>query len=206
MEPEVELATYEVPALETESAVGLAPDVDHNLQGAEPLKTLEPPEAQFLQVYLDDLPLLLPVANLVEIMKLSQGQVVPMFQMVPWVVGVYNWRGDILWIADLGHFLGMAPWYDQAEPSAKHTVVVIQPPPTAAPVPGEKTPVLGLVVSAVEEMVAYPVEAVQPVPDSAEIPLGIAPFLAGCCVAESGYPQLIVEGGTILTAMAQDSG
>lgn len=174
------------------------------------------PEATFLQITLDgDLPLLLPGANLVEIMKLSLGQVVPMFQMAPWVVGIYNWRGDLLWVADGGHFLGLPPWYRQVEAATRHTVVAIKPPyvaPEGANQLADEPPLtLGLVVSAVDAMVTYPTAALQPVPDLGALPEAIAarltpdllPFLQGCCIDSSGQPQLILNGTALLTAMAQ---
>jgi positive phototaxis protein PixI len=178
------------------------------------------PEATFLQITLDsDLPLLLPGANLVEIMKLPLGQVVPMFQMAPWVVGIYNWRGDLLWVADGGHFVGLPPWYRQVEAATRHMVVAIKPPyvapegsPEGANQPADEPPLtLGLVVSAVEAMVTYPTTALQPLPDLGALPEAIAarltpgllPLLQGCCLDSSGQPQLILNGTALLTAMAQ---
>ena len=161
-----------------------------------------PPEEQFLQISLPgELPLLLPGANLVEIMKLAIGQVVPMFEMAPWVMGIYNWRGDMLWIADLGHFLGLTPWYNQAAAATRHTVVVIRPPFAATPLTDEPPPTLGLVVSAVEAMVTYPA-ARQPVPDPLALPLGLRPFVADCCPDAAGQPQPILEATALLAAMA----
>ena len=166
------------------------------------------PEEQFLQITVNgDLPLLLPGGNLVEIMKLAVGQVVPMFQMAPWVMGIYNWRGDMLWVADLGHFLGFAPWYNQAEVATRHTVVVIKPPYAATQPADEQTPILGLVVSAVEAMVTYPTTALQPLSAASNQTLpvepGLRPFLRGCCVDSADRPQLILDATAILAAMAQ---
>ncbi|MBD1875403.1 chemotaxis protein CheW [Nodosilinea sp. FACHB-131] len=174
----------------------------------EDTSTGSPPEEQFLKVIVNGgLPLLLPGANLVEIMKLSIGQVVPMFQMAPWVMGLYNWRGEMLWVADLGHFLGFAPWYNQAEAATRHTVVVIKPPYTADQPADEPPPTLGLVVNAVEAMVAYPTPALQPLSaasgQSISVEPGLLPFLRGCCVDSADRPQLILDGTAVLNAMAQ---
>ncbi|MFQ4139215.1 chemotaxis protein CheW [Nodosilinea sp. PGN35] len=168
-----------------------------------------PPEEQFLQITVNgDLPLLLPGANLVEIMKLSIGQVVPVFQMAPWVMGLYNWRGEMLWIADLGHFLGFAPWYNQAEAATRHTVVVIQPPYSATQPADEPPPTLGLVVNAVEAMVAYPISALQPLSAAISAPSislepGLLPFLRGCYGDRTDRLQLVLDGTAVLNAMAQ---
>lgn len=179
------------------------------LKNALPEGSTDTAEAQFLQVTVNgDLPLLLPGGNLVEIMKLSIGQVIPMFDMAPWVMGIYNWRGDMLWIADLGHFLGFAPWYHQAEATTRHTVVVIKPPYDSERPVHEQPPTLGLVVSAVEAMVTYPAAALQPLPDSrpgaiAPVEPGLLPFLQGCYPDSHSQPQLVLDGTAVLAAMAQ---
>ncbi len=182
--------------------------LEDNVSPASPPE--EQPEEQFLQVTLnDDLPLLLPGGNLVEIMKLAIGQVMPMFQMAPWVIGIYNWRGDMLWVADLSHFLGFAPWYNQAEAATRHTVVVIKPPFAVTQTADEQYPTLGLVVSQVDAMVAYPAAAIQPLAaalsGSTAMPIeaNLLPFLRGCCFDGGGLPQLILDGTAVLAAMAQ---
>ncbi|HEY9880047.1 MAG TPA: chemotaxis protein CheW [Leptolyngbyaceae cyanobacterium] len=162
-------------------------------------------EQQFLQIYLDqDLPFLLPVESLVEIMKVPIGQVIPMFQMAPWVMGVYNWRGEVLWMADLNHFLGLAPWYEQSEPTTKHTAVVIKSPPSMVQA-GDKPAMLGLIVSRVEGMASYPLEAIQPSVENLDISPNFLPFLQGCYLADAEPPRLILDGSAILVAMARAS-
>ncbi|MBE9159448.1 chemotaxis protein CheW [Nodosilinea sp. LEGE 06152] len=179
------------------------------LENALPEAIADTAEAQFLQVTVNgDLPLLLPGDNLVEIMKLSIGQVIPMFDMAPWVVGIYNWRGDMLWIADLGHFLGFAPWYHQAEATTRHTVVVVKPPYDSDRPAQEQPPTLGLVVSAVEAMVTYPTAAMQPLLDGLEgaiaaVEPGLQPFLQGCYPGSHSQPQLVLDATAVLAAMAQ---
>jgi positive phototaxis protein PixI len=175
-------------------------DVDPPNSPPSAVPSAAPSEEQFLQVIVNgDLPLLLPGANLVEIMKLAIGQVVPMFEMAPWVMGLYNWRGEMLWVVDLGHFLGFAPWYAQAEAATRHTVVVIKPPYAAHQPAAEQAPTLGLVVSAVDAMVAYPATTLQPLTAGVAFEPGLLPFLRGCC--PDG--QLILDGTAVLDAMAQ---
>ncbi|HEY9877183.1 MAG TPA: chemotaxis protein CheW [Leptolyngbyaceae cyanobacterium] len=162
-------------------------------------------EQQFLQIYLDqELPFLLPVESLVEIMKVPIGQVVPMFQMAPWVMGVYNWRGEVLWMADLNHFLGLAPWYEQAEPTTKHTAVVIKSPRSTVQ-PGDKPALLGLIVSRAEGMISYPVEAIQPSAEKLEISSNFLPFLQGYYLEDANAPRLVLDGAAILLAMSRAS-
>jgi positive phototaxis protein PixI len=160
------------------------------------------PEDQFLQITLNgNLPLLLPGGNLVEIMKLAIGQVVPMFEMAPWVVGIYNWRGDMLWVADLGQFLGFDPWYRQTDTATRHTVVVIKPPYSADRPTADQPSTLGLVVSGVEAMVTYPRGALEPVPETGEP--GLRPFLQGACPDGEGRSQLVLAATAVLETMTQ---
>ncbi|GBF83604.1 chemotaxis signal transduction protein [Aphanothece sacrum FPU3] len=63
---------------------------------------------QFLRFDLvPDTTLMLPVAQLTEVLTVPLGQIVPIPHMPPWVMGIYNWRGEILWMVDLGHLLGL---------------------------------------------------------------------------------------------------
>ncbi|MBD0334349.1 MAG: chemotaxis protein CheW [Cyanobacteria bacterium Co-bin13] len=162
-----------------------------------------PQEEQFLQVYLDgDLSILLPVKTLVEIIKLPIDQVVPMFQMAPWVMGVYNCRGEVLWMIDLNHFLGLSPWYEQDNPTTKHTSVVIKAPPSEESWTRDNRPTLGLIVNRVEGMVSCPVEAVQPLPEGSAGP-GLVPFVSGVWQTGTGVAHLILDSTAILRAAAR---
>lgn len=116
------------------------------------------PDLQFLQVYLAaERSLLLPVQQLVEILTIAQSQVVPLFQMPPWVMGVHNWRGEVLWVVDLNHLLGLTPWYQQSSHGSKHTLVVMREETFAQeagiPADSHEKVVLGLVLNRVEGMV-----------------------------------------------------
>jgi positive phototaxis protein PixI len=162
------------------------------------------PEEQFLRIYLGDVPLLLPMTSLVEIMKLPIGQVVPMFQMPPWVIGIYNCRGDMLWVADLGHFLGQPPWYERDNLATQHSVVVVQTS-LATPVMAESPAPLGLVVTAVDDMVAYPLDTLQPVDDPEAIAPALAPFIRHLCRPGPGAALPVLDAIALLAAMAHSN-
>ncbi|HEY9652883.1 MAG TPA: chemotaxis protein CheW, partial [Coleofasciculaceae cyanobacterium] len=75
------------------------------------LSTSSSASEQFLRFHLlPNTTALLPIEQLTEVLTISRDQVVPIFHMPPWVMGVYNWRGEILWILDLGHLIGLTPW------------------------------------------------------------------------------------------------
>lgn len=50
---------------------------------------------------------------LAEILNLNLSQVVPISGTNPAMMGVCNWRGEVLWLADLGCLLGFQPLYVQ---------------------------------------------------------------------------------------------
>ena len=169
----------------------------------------------FLRFYLlSDLSVLLSVHQLAEILTLSLGQIVPMFEMPPWVMGVHNWRGEVLWIIDLNHFLGLTPWYQQPDYNSKHTVVVLKSQAQTNSADAPKEAVLGLVVNRVEDMVSCDPESIQPLGDPlladrlAAMP-EIQPFLRGYWQNFAGKSaeesiaelNLVLEGAAIMSAM-----
>ncbi|NJL45927.1 MAG: chemotaxis protein CheW [Leptolyngbyaceae cyanobacterium SM2_3_12] len=176
----------------------------HGLTPGDP-SVVEPVVAdQYLHIALgQDPPLLLPVPHLVEILKIPIIQVVPMFQMADWVLGVYNWRGEMLWIADLGHFLGLLPWYQQPDTPLNHTVVIIQPPLDRPLGVGEKQPQLGLVVSAVKGMAAYPAETMVPELPDIPLPPAMVPLLQGHYADQPDGLRMVLDGVALLEAMAR---
>ena len=203
------------------NAIGSTPLSDHAEEGSPEEGSLEEGNEatasgeSFLRFYLlSDLSILLSVYQLAEILTLSLGQIVPMFEMPPWVMGVYNWRGEVLWIIDLNHFLGLTPWYQQPDYNSKHTVVVLKSYLQTNSSTATKEAVLGLVVNRVEDMVFCDPESIQPPSDPllfdrvAAMP-EIQPFLrgywqnfAGKSAEESiGELNLVLEGAAIMRAM-----
>jgi len=79
-------------------------------------------EEQFLRFHLEpETKIMLPIEQVTEVLKIDVGNIVPIPQMPSWVMGVYNWRGEILWIVDLGHLIGLNSWYQQENNTKDHT-------------------------------------------------------------------------------------
>jgi positive phototaxis protein PixI len=69
---------------------------------------------QFLSFYLEaDQQALLPTQQLFEIVKVSLGEITAIAGLAPSVMGIYNWRGDVIWVVDLASLLGYKPLYAQ---------------------------------------------------------------------------------------------
>lgn len=157
---------------------------------------------QLLQFYLaNNQSVLLPVPQLVEILTIPQMQVIPMFEMPAWVMGVYNWRGEVLWIVDLNHLVGLTPWYQQPGYSSKHTVIVLQQTFERSPLPNEPKTVLGLVVNRVDDLVTCPSRFIQPLLQPGEPNSTLQPFLKGFWQQSTDILHPILDGAAVFRAM-----
>ncbi len=71
--------------------------------------SIDRPDRQFLRFQLPpNLMALIEIELVTELVNIVVDRVVPMPHLPPAVMGVYNWRGEILWIVDLAMFLGTA--------------------------------------------------------------------------------------------------
>ena len=105
---------------------------------------------QFLRLYLDsETGALLPITQLTEVLNVSCSQVMPIPHMHSWMMGVYNWRGEILWLVDLAHLVGITPLYQQALTSSNYTVIVLEAPVEEEDATGNARKTLGLVINQV---------------------------------------------------------
>ncbi len=83
---------------------------------------------QFLRFQLDPhTKAMLPIDHITEVLKIPFGQIVPIPQMPAWVMGVYNWRGEILWMVDLAHLIGLNSWYQHQGNLLHQTAIVLSP-------------------------------------------------------------------------------
>lgn len=158
---------------------------------------------KFLRFFLDtDRPVLLPADQLVEILTIPMGQIVPMFQMPAWVMGVYNWRGEVLWMLDLNHFLGLTPWYQQRGYVSKHTVIVLRVQSNHGWSGDEDTVEIGLLVNRVEDMVVFDPAQIQSPSQRPDAVPGIEPFLQGYWQPSEDDLNLILNGSVLVNALS----
>ncbi len=162
---------------------------------------------QFLRFHLvPDTTAMLPVQQMTEVLTMGVSEIVPIPQMPGWVMGVYNWRGEILWMVDLGHLVGLTPLYQHATSRSTYTTIVIN---AAQPLPGrqragsQNTGVkkLGLVVNRLEDMEWCNPDSIQSTPQSVSSEL--APFLRGYWLKSNGEILLVLDGNSIIAGMPQ---
>ena len=155
---------------------------------------------QFLKFHLEsDTKVMLPLQSVTEVLKVPLGQIVPIPQMPPWTMGIYNWRGEILWTIDLGHLIGLHTWYQQQKYNTNYSVVVISSESKGRK-KGNSGVNLGLIITQVEDIEWWNPDLIQSPPASA-VTLELAPFLQGYLMSPEGQMILVLNSNAILAAM-----
>lgn len=110
---------------------------------------------QFLSFYLTpENKAILPTANLVEVFSIDPGLIVPIPDMAPGVMGVSNWRGQVLWLVDLAYLLGLGAMFDRDLHYPKHNVLIVR----------TQGKILGLAVNQVGNLMRCDPSQFQPLP------------------------------------------
>jgi positive phototaxis protein PixI len=140
-------------------------------------------QLQFLTFRLtEDTQAMISVQVLAEILTPSLLQVVPIPGMPAWVLGAYNWRGEILWVVDLAQFLGLGRGQILSQTSSTCTVLITH-------IQHHR---LGLVVSQVSDMLWCNPDDVESAPGSAVTP-DLAPVLQGYTLGSAGEILLALD-------------
>jgi positive phototaxis protein PixI len=149
---------------------------------------------QFLSFVISpDSTMILPTSDLTEVLTLSASQIVPIPECDRSVMGVCNWRGEVLWLVDLASMLGGKPLFQHRPVPSQYSVIIVH-----QQVGQQKALSLGLVVTEVAQMVWCDRETIQPVPASPAI-AATAPFLQGYWLSPQGETFWILNNQEILT-------
>lgn len=166
-------------------------------------KIQESQKQQFLRfVLLPDTNLMISLPEIAAVLKIPFGQIIPIPEMPSWVIGVYNWRGEIVWMIDLGQLLGFTPWYQQSVVASNHKAVVIHPS-TQDRKSRTSGDLVGLIVSDVNDIELCNVNELHSPPASAVTP-DLAPFLRGYWVKENGDIIVTIDGDAVFAAMPKE--
>jgi positive phototaxis protein PixI len=173
----------------------------HSLTVQDLAQVSFPDKEQFLRLYLvPGTAALLPIQQVTEVLTLAPGQIVPIPHMPAWVMGVYNWRGEILWMVDLGHLCGLTPWYQQSISASVHKAVAMNIREDHGRSSRTKGQMLGLVVDRVEDIEWCNVDEIQSLPLSTVNP-EFARFLHGFWWKSNDDMLAVLNGEAILRAM-----
>jgi positive phototaxis protein PixI len=166
-------------------------------------KIQESQKQQFLRfVLLPDTNLMISLSEIAAVLKIPFGQIVPIPEMPSWVIGVYNWRGEIVWMIDLGQLLGFTPWYQQSVVASNHKAVVIHP--SSQDLKNRTSgDLVGLIVSDVNDIELCNTNELHSPPASAVTP-DLAPFLRGYWIKENGDIIVTIDGDAVFAAMPKE--
>ena len=133
----------------------------------------EPPAIEPVEKFLRfrvsrDQTLLVAVQDITGVKTISVSEVLPVPQMHPCVLGIYNWRGEALWLVDLSQQMGLGSLPEQVQRLASLVTIVAQHGTTS----------LGLVVPEVNEIEQHNPEDLL-LPSSDLFPQNLLPFIQG---------------------------
>jgi positive phototaxis protein PixI len=158
---------------------------------------------QFLRCHIrPDTNILLPITQLAEILNIPVEQITPIPALPPWVMGVYNWRGEILWVVDLGNLLGLPACHQEGIYTASYSTVIIHSLDHQGGTSRLGGQTLGLAVSQVQDIEWLNPDALQSPPPAA-ITVALAPFLRGYWFKPTEEIFLCLDGQSLFAAMPQ---
>jgi positive phototaxis protein PixI len=135
--------------------------------------TIEPIE-KFLRFRMSrDQSLLIAVEDILGVRTISVSEILPVPHMNACVLGIYNWRGEALWLVDLIQQMGVGTLPEQVQRFSSLMTIVVQ----------HRKKSLGLVVPEVHEIEQHnPKELLLPSADL--FPQNLLPFIKGYFVQD----------------------
>jgi positive phototaxis protein PixI len=119
-----------------------------------------------------------------EVLTLEASQIVPIFDLPESVMGICNHRGDVLWLIDLAHLLGLEPLFSQ-NTGTVYSVMVLS----------FQHLILGVVVAKVGHLISCNPAVIQPL--AANEPFKLGEVLQGLYQDPQGNTFRVVNGQEI---------
>ena len=118
---------------------------------------------------------LLPLEQITEILRIDLSDILPVPEMPGCVLGICNWRGDMLWLIDLNDLVSSTPLFELAPGVVALMVVVVQ-------INGQS---VGLGLQRVHDVELHNLEQLQPVAPGLFSPQ-LQPFVLGTLPGVNG--------------------
>ncbi|MEQ8956536.1 MAG: chemotaxis protein CheW, partial [Coleofasciculus sp. C2-GNP5-27] len=118
---------------------------------------------------------LLPLEQIGEVLRVNVTDILPVPEMPGCVLGICNWRGDMLWLVDLSQLLGYLSLDQQGQLADVLVVLVVQV--------NEQS--VGLVVSQVNDIEYHNLQHLQPAIPGV-FPPKLLPFILGSLPEDQG--------------------
>lgn len=126
-----------------------------------------------------------------ELINMPIDLVVPIPHLPPAVMGVYNWRGEILWVVDLGILLGLTDRTTTHHRNLQPTIAI------SHATTGHEAKTIGLVVDEIFDIEEYQSELiVKPIADSSNPEL--YRWIKGYAISAAGEKLAILDGQAII--------
>ncbi|NES25024.1 MAG: chemotaxis protein CheW [Symploca sp. SIO3E6] len=111
---------------------------------------------------------LLPLEKITEILRLNWVEILPVPEMPSCILGIGNWRGEMLWLVDLKELVGCTPLSKSGQMLASPVAIVIE----------VNNHPLGLVVEQVNDIELHDLQQLQPATAGTFSPK-LMPFVLG---------------------------
>lgn len=141
-----------------------------------------------------DMTALLPIAQLAAVLKIEATQITAIPHLPASIMGVYNWRGEVLWIVDLGYLLGGTSWHQQSILPTHYKTLLLE---QILAETSERRH-LGLVVPHVNGIESLSLDAIQ---SPSAIADALVPFLRGYWLGVTGEMLMLLDGPAIFAHM-----
>jgi positive phototaxis protein PixI len=141
-----------------------------------------------------DLQVLLPNTCVTEVIPLSAEQIVSLPEMAPCVMGLTNWRGEVLWLVDVSVVMGKEPLYRRSQQGGRQgrfDSLVVQ----------YQHHTVGLVVDQVTQLRQLTPQEIRPLSLERRVPT--IPGLQGAWVAPEGERHWILDTAATVQYIAQ---
>ncbi|MCL1468633.1 chemotaxis protein CheW [Argonema galeatum] len=137
---------------------------------------------------------MLPTERLAEVLNLDPSHIIPIADMPPAVMGVCNWRGQVLWLVDLAYLLGLGALFAEDLYHQKHPVLVVR----------SKSKVLGLAVNKVGHLIGCDESQIQPPPTIALPQMQVLSLcLKGQIMNSDGKKLLVLDADVIVDVLGK---
>jgi positive phototaxis protein PixI len=150
---------------------------------------------QYIGLHLPpDLQVLLPNTHVTEVITLSAEQIVSLPETAACLMGLTNWRGEVLWLVDISILLGREPLYRRPPNPARIGVfdgIVLQ----------YQHYTVGLVVDQVTQLQQLPSSEIRPLVLERKVPS--IPDLQGVWISPQGDRHWILDTAAIVQYIAQ---
>jgi positive phototaxis protein PixI len=152
-------------------------------------------QQQFLRFQIQsNLMALMEIELVTELVNIPIDRIVPMPHLPPAVMGIYNWRGEILWIVNLATLIGVNHSGGRS-PSLQPTIIL-----TSGATPEDRIrTTVGFVVDRLDQIEWFDLDSIQsPLP--AHIYPEFSKWANGCWVSPTGENLLKLDGQTIFAS------